>query len=94
MLAALLELRPADELPGGSCTGGMRKWLAEFALTWGLDVELTDTTDLDAVAAAIRPGRTRTRFAEGPQRPGRAEPAVRHVDAQRTLPGAHGGDGA
>ncbi len=38
---------------------GVRKWLAEFALTWGLDVEFTDTTDLGAVAAAIRPGRTR-----------------------------------
>jgi hypothetical protein len=24
--------------------------LAEFALTWGLDVEFTGTTDLDAVA--------------------------------------------
>ena len=37
---------------------GVRKWLAEFALTWGLDVEFADTGDLDAVAAAIRPGRT------------------------------------
>ena len=34
---------------------GVRKWLAEFALSWGLDVEFTDTADLDAVAAAIRP---------------------------------------
>ena len=25
---------------------GVRKWLAEFALTWGLDVEFTDTADL------------------------------------------------
>jgi cystathionine gamma-synthase len=37
---------------------GVRKWLAEFALTWGLDVEFTDTTDLDTLAAAIRPGMT------------------------------------
>src|SRR6184192_1480515 len=29
---------------------GVRKWLAEFALTWGLDVEFTDTSDLAAVA--------------------------------------------
>ena len=35
---------------------GVRKWLAEFALTWGLDVEFTDTTDLAALAAAVRPG--------------------------------------
>ena len=37
---------------------GIRKWLAEFALTWGLDVEFVDTNDLDALAAAMRPGRT------------------------------------
>ena len=38
---------------------GVRKWLAEFALTWGLDVEFVDATDLAAVGSAIRPGRTR-----------------------------------
>src|SRR5207237_2328139 len=44
-------------------------WLAEFALTWGLDVEFTDTSDLAAVAAAIRPGRTRLLWAETPANP-------------------------
>ena len=48
---------------------GVRKWLAEFALTWGLDVEFTDTTDLGAVTAAIRPGRTRLLWAETPANP-------------------------
>jgi cystathionine gamma-synthase len=48
---------------------GVRKWLAEFALTWGLDVEFTDTTDLAAVAAAIRPGRTRLLWVETPANP-------------------------
>src|SRR5487761_1747733 len=48
---------------------GVRKWLAEFALTWGLDVEFTDTTDLAAVTAAIRPGRTRLLWAETPANP-------------------------
>jgi len=48
---------------------GVRKWLAEFALTWGLDVEFTDTTDLEAVAAAIRPGRTRLLWVETPANP-------------------------
>jgi cystathionine gamma-synthase len=48
---------------------GIRKWLAEFALTWGLDVEFTDTADLDAVAAAIRPGRTRLLWVETPANP-------------------------
>ena len=27
---------------------GIRKWLAEFAVTWGLDVEFVDVTDLEA----------------------------------------------
>jgi cystathionine gamma-synthase len=48
---------------------GVRKWLAEFALSWGLDVEFTDTTDLDAVAAAIRPGQTRLLWLETPANP-------------------------
>ena len=48
---------------------GVRKWLAEFALTWGLDVEFTDTTDLGAVSAAIRPGRTRLLWVETPANP-------------------------
>ena len=61
---------------------GVRQWLAEFAVTWGLDVEFIDTTDLDAVAAAIRPGRTRLLWTETPanptwdyHRPGRGLPA-------------------
>jgi cystathionine gamma-synthase len=48
---------------------GVRKWLAEFALTWGLDVEFTDTTDLGTLAAAIRPGRTRLLWVETPANP-------------------------
>ena len=48
---------------------GVRKWLAEFAIAWGLDVEFTDTTDLDTVAAAIRPGRTRLLWVETPANP-------------------------
>ncbi|HLK00881.1 MAG TPA: PLP-dependent aspartate aminotransferase family protein [Streptosporangiaceae bacterium] len=48
---------------------GLRKWLAEFALTWGLDVEFADTSDLAAVAAAIRPGRTRLMWVETPANP-------------------------
>jgi cystathionine gamma-synthase len=48
---------------------GVRKWLAEFALTWGLDVEFVDTTDLDALGSAIRPGRTRLLWVETPANP-------------------------
>ena len=48
---------------------GIRKWLAEFAVAWGLDVEFVDTTDLDALAAAIRPGRTQLLWLETPANP-------------------------
>lgn len=48
---------------------GIRKWLAEFAVAWGLDVEFIDTTDLAAVTAAIRLGRTRLLWLETPANP-------------------------
>jgi cystathionine gamma-synthase len=48
---------------------GIRKWLAEFAVSWGLDVEFVDTADPAAVAAAIRPGRTRLLWVETPANP-------------------------
>jgi cystathionine gamma-synthase len=48
---------------------GVRKWLAEFGLTWGLDVEFVDMSDLDAVHAAIRPGATRLVWLETPANP-------------------------
>ncbi|MGH2393261.1 MAG: PLP-dependent transferase, partial [Candidatus Limnocylindria bacterium] len=48
---------------------GVRKWLAEFGVTWGLDVEFLDTTDPAAVRTAIRPGRTRLLWVETPANP-------------------------
>jgi cystathionine gamma-synthase len=48
---------------------GVRRWLAGFALSWGLDVEFTGTAGLAAVAAAIRPGRTRLLWVETPANP-------------------------
>jgi cystathionine gamma-synthase len=48
---------------------GIRKWLAEFAVTWGLEVEFVDTTEPARVAAAIRPGRTRLLWLETPANP-------------------------
>jgi cystathionine gamma-synthase len=48
---------------------GIRKWLAEFAVDWHLEVEFIDTSDLDQVQAAIRPGRTRLLWLETPANP-------------------------
>ena len=48
---------------------GIRKWLAEFAVSWGLDVEFVDVTDLQALQAAMRPGATRLLWLETPANP-------------------------
>ena len=48
---------------------GIRRWLAEFAVSWGLDVEFVDSTNLAQVTAAIRPGRTRLLWVETPANP-------------------------
>jgi cystathionine gamma-synthase len=48
---------------------GVRRWLAEFGMAWGLDVEFVDTRDDGAVRSAIRPGRTRLLWLETPANP-------------------------
>ena len=68
--AVFQALRPGDHvLVSRVLYYGVRQWLTEFAVTWGLDVEFADTTDLDAVAAAIRPGHTRLLWTETPANP-------------------------
>ena len=47
----------------------LRTWLVDFAVSWGLDVEFVDTGDLDALAASVRPGRTRLIWLETPANP-------------------------
>lgn len=47
----------------------LRTWLVDFAVSWGLDVEFVDTTDIDALRAAMRPGRTRLVWLETPANP-------------------------
>ncbi len=47
----------------------LRQWLATEATRWGLAVDFVDMTEPEAVAAAIRPGRTRLIWAETPANP-------------------------
>ncbi len=47
----------------------LRTWLVDFAVSWGLEVEFVDTCDIDAVAAAMRPGKTRLVWLETPANP-------------------------
>jgi cystathionine gamma-synthase len=47
----------------------LRAWLNGFATRWGLVVEPVDTSDADALRAAIRPGRTKLVWLETPANP-------------------------
>lgn len=48
---------------------GLRKWISEFVLPWGIEVTYVDAGDLDALAGAVRPGRTRIVWVETPSNP-------------------------
>jgi cystathionine gamma-synthase len=47
----------------------LRTWLVDFAMSWGLEVEFVDTSDRDALAAAMRPGKTRLVWLDTPANP-------------------------
>jgi cystathionine gamma-synthase len=47
----------------------LRKWLVDFAVSWGLEVEFVDCHDTAALAAAMRPGKTRLVWLETPANP-------------------------
>lgn len=47
----------------------LRKWLHEFAMSWGLEVEMVDTSNNENVEQAIRPGNTRLVWLETPANP-------------------------
>jgi cystathionine gamma-synthase len=47
----------------------LRKWLGGMASRWGLRVELVDMSDMDALAGAVQPGRTKLVWVETPANP-------------------------
>ena len=47
----------------------LRKWISEFAMSWGITVTYVDTSDLGAIAAAVELGRTRVVWVETPANP-------------------------
>jgi len=68
--AVFQALRPGDHVLAPQVMyWGLRKWLLETASAWGLAVELVDTTETQAVRAALRPGRTRLLWLETPANP-------------------------
>ncbi len=68
--AVFLSLQPGDHVVAPAVMyWGLRKWLKTDASAWGLKVDFVDTTDLDALRAAVRPGVTRLVWLETPANP-------------------------
>jgi cystathionine gamma-synthase len=68
--AVFLALAPGDHVIVSKVMyWALRNWLLGFATRWGLDVDLVDTSDVAAVAAALRPGKTRLVWVESPANP-------------------------
>ena len=68
--AAFLALAPGDHvLAPKEGYWGLVQWLMDFGQRQGLAVDFVDMTDPKAVAAAIRPGRTKLLWAETPANP-------------------------
>jgi len=63
-------LKPGDHVVAPKVMyWGLRAWLQEFTAHWGVELTLVDTTDLDALAASMRPGRTALLWVETPCNP-------------------------
>lgn len=68
--AVFLALKPGDHVVVPQVMyWGLRKWLMTFARDWGLDIELVDAGDIDAIKAAVRPGKTKLLWLETPANP-------------------------
>ena len=68
--ALFMSLKPGDHVVAPSVMyWSLRNWLNDFARTWGLDVEFVPSADLDALAKAMRPGKTALVWLETPSNP-------------------------
>jgi cystathionine gamma-synthase len=68
--AVFLALAPGDHvLVPEVIYWALRNWLVGWATQWGLSVESVDMTDLGAVEAAVKPGRTKLVWIETPANP-------------------------
>jgi cystathionine gamma-synthase len=68
--AVFLALKPGDHVIAPRVMyWGLRKWLQTYAVEWGLVVEFVDGGSADAIAAAVKPGRTKLIWIESPANP-------------------------
>ena len=68
--ACFMALKPGDHVVAPKVMyWSLRNWLLTYAREWGLDVDIIDMADLEALAAAVKPGRTKLVWAETPANP-------------------------
>jgi cystathionine gamma-synthase len=68
--AVFQSLKPGDHVVAPKVMyWALRSYLVESLQPWGVAVDLVDMTDLRALAAAMRPGRTRVVWVETPANP-------------------------
>lgn len=68
--SAFLALRPGDHVVAQTVMyWGLRKWLTGFARDWGIAASFVPPGDLDALRAAVSPGRTKLVWLETPANP-------------------------
>ncbi len=69
-IAVFQALRPGDHVVAPEVMyWGLRKWLNEFAVPWGLSVDYVPAGDMRALSKALEPGRTKLVWAETPANP-------------------------
>jgi len=68
--AVFLALEPGDHIIAPRVMyWALRNWLMTDGVRFGLKLDIVDTTDLDAVKAAVRPGTTKLAWLETPANP-------------------------
>jgi cystathionine gamma-synthase len=68
--ACFMALRPGDHVVAPKVMyWSLRNWLLGYAREWGLAVDLVAMDDIDALAAAVQPGRTKLVWVETPANP-------------------------
>ena len=68
--AVFQALNPGDHIVASKVMyWALRHWLTTEAVRWGLAVDFAETDDLDALRAAVVPGRTRLVWIETPSNP-------------------------
>jgi cystathionine gamma-synthase len=69
-MAVVQALKPGDHIVAPQVMyWGLRKWLLEFGTRWGIDIELFDPSQPDALANSITPGKTKLVWIETPCNP-------------------------